>query len=153
MSFGLADKIENKIFQIRGKKVMLDKDLATLYKVETKVLLQSVKRNSKRFPGDFMFQLTKGEFDSLRSQIVTSKNISLKLSHISTWKFRYQVLIRWYLNYVHTINVLKNENIVFDNYWIWIFHDLKYSAYVYTWFSASLSSTYLTILSNKLSFI
>jgi len=67
-----VEKIENKIFQIRGKKVMLDKDLAELYEVPTKVLVQAVKRNINRFPGDFMFQLTKGEFTDLRSQIVTS---------------------------------------------------------------------------------
>ncbi len=69
----LAEKIESKIFQIRGKKIMLDSDLALLYDVETKVLIQAVKRNKGRFPEDFMFQLTKGEYVSLRSQIVTSK--------------------------------------------------------------------------------
>lgn len=53
------DRIENKIFFIRGKKVMVDRDLAELYRVETKVLNQSVKRNIKRFPNDFMFQLSK----------------------------------------------------------------------------------------------
>jgi len=68
----LAERIESKIFQIRGKKVMLDSDLALLYGVETKVLIQAVKRNKSRFPEDFMFQLTKEEFKNLRSQIVTS---------------------------------------------------------------------------------
>lgn len=68
------EKIENRIFQIRGKKVMLDKDLAILYRVETRVLIQSVKRNIKRFPGDFMLQLTKEEVSVWRSQIVISKN-------------------------------------------------------------------------------
>ena len=62
----------NKIFLIRDMKVMLDKDLAELYGVETKVLKQAVKRNISRFPDDFMFQLTSGEFENLRSQIVTS---------------------------------------------------------------------------------
>jgi hypothetical protein len=57
---------------VRGKKVMLDKDLAQLYGVKTKVLLQSVKRNAKRFPEDFMYQLTKEEVANLRSQFVTS---------------------------------------------------------------------------------
>ncbi|MFC1594137.1 ORF6N domain-containing protein [Candidatus Omnitrophota bacterium] len=66
------EKIESKIFHIRGKKVMLDKDLAALYKVSTKALLQAVKRNPKRFPNDFCFKLSKGEFADLRSQIVTS---------------------------------------------------------------------------------
>jgi phage regulator Rha-like protein len=65
--------IENKILLIRNKKVMLDSDLAHLYDVETKVLNQAVKRNVSRFPHDFMFQLTKVEYDSLRSQIVTLK--------------------------------------------------------------------------------
>lgn len=66
------DRIESKIFQIRGKKVMLDSDLAELYGVPTKVLVQAVKRNINRFPDDFMFQLAKGEFVNLRSQFVTS---------------------------------------------------------------------------------
>ncbi len=64
--------IEGKILLIRGTKVMLDRDLAMLYGVETKVLNQAVKRNIKRFPGDFMFQLTRHEMDGLRSRIVTS---------------------------------------------------------------------------------
>jgi len=66
------EKIENKIYLIRGKKVMIDADLAELYGVQTKVLLQSIKRNLDRFPEDFMFQLVKDEYESLRSQIVTS---------------------------------------------------------------------------------
>ena len=68
------EEIRNRIYEIRGRQVMLDKDLAELYGVEVKVLNQSVKRNAKRFPSDFMFQLSKDEFDSLRSQIVTLKN-------------------------------------------------------------------------------
>jgi len=68
------DIIAKKIYLIRGHKVMLDSDLAKLYGVETRVLLQSVKRNIKRFPSDFMFQLTKEEFEILRSQIVTSSS-------------------------------------------------------------------------------
>lgn len=57
---------------MRGYKVLLDVDLASLYEVETKVLIQAVKRNINRFPEDFMFQLTKDEFNILRSQFVTS---------------------------------------------------------------------------------
>jgi len=64
--------IEQKIFLIRGQKVMLDKDLAELYEVKTKVFNQTVRRNMERFPSDFMFHLTKEEFENLRSQIVTS---------------------------------------------------------------------------------
>ena len=64
--------IMNKIYLIRDKKVMIDQDLAKLYGVETKVLKQQVRRNKESFPDDFMFELTKEEFDYLRSQIVTS---------------------------------------------------------------------------------
>ena len=66
------ERIENRIYIIRGQKVMLDRDLATLYEVETKVLNQSVRRNIERFPNDFMFQLTRDEDKCLRSQFVTS---------------------------------------------------------------------------------
>ena len=64
--------INNKIYVIRNQKVMLDFDLAFLYQIETKVLKQSVRRNIERFPEDFIFELTKDEFDNLRSQFVTS---------------------------------------------------------------------------------
>jgi hypothetical protein len=69
-------KIERAILLIRGEKVMLDADLAALYGVATRVLIQAVKRNAERFPPDFMFQLTKEEVDLLRSQFVTSKSAS-----------------------------------------------------------------------------
>ncbi|MDP4264110.1 MAG: ORF6N domain-containing protein [Bacteroidota bacterium] len=62
----------NKIYLIRGQKVMLDEDLAELYQVETKRLNEQVKRNPGRFPGDFMFQLTRKEFENLKSQFATS---------------------------------------------------------------------------------
>jgi hypothetical protein len=65
--------IENKIYLIRGERVMLDDDLAELYGVSTKALNQSVVRNLERFPNDFMFQLSADEFALLRSQSVTSK--------------------------------------------------------------------------------
>lgn len=65
----VVDNIESLIKVIRGQQVMLDRDLATLYGVETKRLNEQVKRNTKRFPEDFMFQLTKDE--CLRSQIAT----------------------------------------------------------------------------------
>jgi hypothetical protein len=64
-------KVENKIFELRDHKVMLDFDMASIYEVETKVLNQSVKRNLDRFPLDFMFQLTKEKFEMNRSQFVT----------------------------------------------------------------------------------
>ncbi len=64
--------IAKKIYLIRNEKVMLDSDLAELYGLETKVLIQAVKRNHERFPSDFMFQLKPEEFENLKSQIVTS---------------------------------------------------------------------------------
>jgi hypothetical protein len=64
--------IQEKIFEIRGQKVMLDFDLAALYEVETKVFNQAVRRNIDSFPEDFMFRLTRKEWSSMRSQIVTS---------------------------------------------------------------------------------
>ena len=70
----IEQKILNKIFIVRGEKVMLDKDLAEMYGVETKVLNQSIKRNIERFPKDFMFILTDKEWQNLRSQIVTSSH-------------------------------------------------------------------------------
>lgn len=75
--------IENKVYIIRGQRVMLDKDLAWLYDVETKVLNQAVKRNPERFPEDFMFQLTKEEWENLKSQIVTSKNDETLISQFA----------------------------------------------------------------------
>ncbi len=67
-----TELITEKIFLIRGKRVMLDRDLSILYDVETKALKQAVKRNIERFPEDFMFILSNQEFRNLRSQIVTS---------------------------------------------------------------------------------
>jgi ORF6N domain-containing protein len=67
-----APAIEKRIYVIRGRQVMLDEDLADLYGVETKRLVEQVKRNLERFPGDFMFQLRKDEAAALRSQIATS---------------------------------------------------------------------------------
>jgi len=66
--------IENKILVIRGQQVMLDRDLAELYGVETKRLNEQVKRNLERFPEDFMFQLTRNELESVKSQFATSPN-------------------------------------------------------------------------------
>jgi hypothetical protein len=68
-----AESIENCIYFLRGQRVLLDDDLAMLYGVETKILNQAVKRNSQRFPANFMFQLTTREFENLRSQFVTSR--------------------------------------------------------------------------------
>jgi hypothetical protein len=73
--------IASKIFEIRGKKVMLDRDLALLYGVSTKILNQAVRRNIKRFPEDFMFQLTEKE----KQEVVTI------CDHLQTLKFSYQL--------------------------------------------------------------
>lgn len=73
-AIAVIEKIEEKIYIIRGQRVMLDSDLAEVYKVETRVLNQAVKRNLKRFPADFVFQLDDAEVEKLRnsSQFVTS---------------------------------------------------------------------------------
>lgn len=76
-----VEKIENRIFQIRGKRVMLDRDLAELYCVSTKVLNQAVKRNLKRFPEDFMFKLTAVE----KREVVTN------CDHLKVLKFSPQL--------------------------------------------------------------
>jgi len=67
-----VERITNKIYLVREQQILLDQDLAELYDVETKHLIQAVKRNKTRFPDDFMFQLSEKEFQILRSQIVTS---------------------------------------------------------------------------------
>ena len=74
--------IQNRIYELRGERVMLDRDLADLYETETKALNLAVKRNIKRFPTDFMFQLTKEEFEGLRFQFETlEKGDSLRLQN------------------------------------------------------------------------
>lgn len=78
--------IQNRIYEIRGERVMLDRDLADLYEIEVKVLNQAVKRNLRRFPKDFMFQLTKEEWDDLRFQIETLETGSSSRSQIVTLK-------------------------------------------------------------------
>ena len=75
----VESEVGSRIFTLRGKEVMLDRDLAELYQVETKVLNQAVKRNIKRFPEDFMFQMTDEEFKNWRSQIVTSNSDKMGL--------------------------------------------------------------------------
>lgn len=71
--------IQNKIYEIRGQRVMIDRDLAEIYGVETRTLNQAVKRNSERFPSDFMFQLTDIEFQHWKSQIVISNAVNMGL--------------------------------------------------------------------------
>lgn len=89
----VAESIESKILLIRGLKVLLGGDLASLYGVPHKVLMQSVKRNIERFPADFMFQLSKGEWANLKSQIVISSSVSqgrevvTNCDHLSAMKY------------------------------------------------------------------
>ena len=73
--------IMSNIYYIRGQKVMIDRDLAILYGVETRVLKQAVKRNIERFPVDFMFELTELEFKNWRSQFVTSNSVKMGLRY------------------------------------------------------------------------
>ena len=77
-----VEAIAGKIHLIRGMKIMLDRDLAELYGVETKVLKQAVKRNIKRFPSGFMFELTKEELKNWRSQFVTSNSVKMGLRYL-----------------------------------------------------------------------
>ena len=76
------EQIVDKIFFIRGKKVMIDKDLAELYRVEVKRLKEAVRRNIRRFPADFMFQMNKREMQNWRTQIASSNNDRMGLRHL-----------------------------------------------------------------------
>ena len=86
--------IIGKIHYLWEEKVMLDSDLATLYGVETKALKQAVKRNSDIFPNHFMVELTKKEFETLRSQIVTSNVVrgGARYSSLGTWPYHFLTL-------------------------------------------------------------
>jgi hypothetical protein len=83
-----SDGIQNCIYTIRGLQVMIDSDLAELYRIEAKVLNQAVKRNSERFPAEFMFQLTTNEHESIRSQFTTLDNTNRLRSQIVTSNLR-----------------------------------------------------------------
>lgn len=85
--------ISNKIYYIRNQKVMLDRDLALLYGIETRVLKQSVRRNVERFPEDFMFELSKEEFVNWRSQFVTSNSEKMGLRYAPMAFTEYGVLM------------------------------------------------------------
>jgi len=82
MSEITPDIIASKIYIIRNVRVMIDRDLASLYEVETRVLKQAVRRNIDRFPDDFMFEMTRQEFEDWRSQIVISNSDKMGLRHI-----------------------------------------------------------------------
>lgn len=113
-----SERVFSKIFLIRGKKVMMDKDLAELYGVETKALNLAVKRNLRRFPSDFMFQLNKEETGIWKSQIVTLKE-ALRLQNETSKTGRGG---RRYSPYVFTeqgvamlSSVLKSEQAIYVN--------------------------------------
>ena len=87
----IIQSVQNRIYQIRGQRVILDKDIAFLYEIETKVLNQAVNRNIKRFPLDFMFQLTKEELELLRLQknqdneIIPNLRFQIETSSLESW--------------------------------------------------------------------
>ena len=98
----IIQSIQNRIYEIRGERVMLDRDLAALYEVEIRVLNQAVKRNMKRFPKDFMFQLSKDEWESMRFQIENldkqEKSLSSQIVTLKTGRGQHTK----YLPYVFT---------------------------------------------------
>lgn len=107
--------IENKIFIIRGLKVMLDRDLAALYEVETKDLNRAVKRNIERFPEKFMFQLTNEEWGNLRCQFVTTnKKVSMIRSNPYVFTEHGTLMLSSVLNSKRAINVSIQIIEVFD---------------------------------------
>lgn len=107
--------IENKIFIIRGQKVMLDRDLALLYEVETKSLNRAVKRNIERFPEKFMFQLTNDEWNNLRCQFgTTNKNIAKIRSNPYVFTEHGTLMLSSVLNSQRAINVSIQIIEVFD---------------------------------------
>ena len=82
----IIQSIQNRIYEIRGERVMLDFDLTSLYEVEIRIINQAVKRNDKRFPLDFIFQLSKEEYEVLKFQIATLESLNSLTSQIVTLK-------------------------------------------------------------------
>lgn len=107
--------IQSKIYIVRGVKVMLDRDLAVLYGVTTKVLNQAVKRNSDRFPDDFMFELSLSEAESLRSQFVTSSLRSQFVTLKQGQHFKYSPLVFTEQGVAMLSSVLKSPRAVHIN--------------------------------------
>ena len=91
--YGFIQVIQKKIYQIRGQKVMLDFDLAELYEVETKRLKEAIRRNIARFPADFMFELTREEYQSLRSQFASLEIGRGKYSKFNPYAFTEQGVV------------------------------------------------------------
>ncbi len=103
--------LERKIYQARGQKVMFDSDLAELYGVETKRLNEQVKRNAERFPASFMFQLSPGEEDNLKSQFATSKQETLTNKEKRGGR-RYAVRVFTEHGVLMLANVLRSEQAI-----------------------------------------
>ena len=95
--------IENRIFTFRGEQVMVDFHLAELYEVETKRLNEQVKRNERRFPASFMFQLSQSEWEDLQSQIATANKMNQLKSQIVTASSRLQMAFLKKLRIVHSL--------------------------------------------------
>ena len=123
--------IQNRIFNIRDKQIMLDRDLSELYQVKTKVLNQAVKRNIDRFPEDFMFQLSKEEFENWRSQFVTSNNDKMglrrppyafteqgisMLASVLKSKIAVEVSIKIIRTFVNMREFLSNNMLIFQRF-------------------------------------
>ena len=108
--------ITSKIYLIRNKKVMLDRDLAELYGVETKVLKQAVRRNRRRFPSDFMFEMSAEEFQNWRSQFVTSNPFCfaehgvLMLSTVLNSEYAIEINIQIIRVFTKIRSILKSNN-------------------------------------------
>jgi hypothetical protein len=83
--------IQNRIYEVRGERIMLDFDLAALYEVETRILNQSVKRNSKRFPEDFIFRLSGVEWKEIQSQVYVSAQFDMSSQFVMTYPKKRQM--------------------------------------------------------------
>ena len=121
----LIKEVFTMIYWIRNKKVMLDRDLAKLYGVDTKVLKQAVKRNIERFPSDFMFVLNKQEFTNWRSQFVTSNSEKMGLRHppmafteqgvaMLSSVLNSQIAIQVNIQIIRVFVQLRNEQVNYD---------------------------------------
>ena len=129
-NIGFEQNITDKIYKVRGKEVMLDRDLAKLYQVETKVFNQAVKRNIKRFPNNFRFQLIKEELEILRSQFVTFKeNLNTKylpyafteqgvsmLSAILKSDIAIEVSIKIIESFVNMRKIISSNSLMFERF-------------------------------------
>ena len=121
------DNIQNLIYVIRGQRVMLDFDLARLYEVETRSLNQTVKRNARRFPQDFMFQLTEQEWILISSQFVTTsrmkrpkKSLPYAFTELGVTRFKtyslFEKTIRFFANFDFFYYLCSRNNMKYDSY-------------------------------------